>query len=271
MSVAIAFLCKIPHPDTISFADKVAIETGFRVFVVVDSMVKIEPTRNCSIIQLDDTLTLASGYKNCEIGTGITSVGKNPTAWDKFCWYFAQLDTAYDNVWVFEDDVYIPSSQTLINLCLKYNKYDLVTANNFQRVNGDMAWYWPHIINKIEGPHYHSMMCGAGMSRAMLEKINERVQQKGELLYLEALFNTIATNSGLKVHNPFELKSIVWWGEWDINALLLFPDNVFHPIKPVERHQELRLLTQRAIDEKVVPVNNLPSFITDLMDKLNEK
>lgn len=265
MRIAIAFLSKYPSIETINFATKIGIETDFKAHIIVDSMEPVAITQNCMIVQLSDTICMSAGYKNCNIGDNITSIKKNPTAWDKFLYYFCELDTSYDYVWVFEDDVFIPSIDVLKNLILKYTEFDLVTANNFVRRNNDMTWYWPHIIDKIQGPHFNSMVCAAGLSKNLLEVIKKRVQVAGELFYIESLLNTLAIQNSLSVKCPLELKSIVWMGHWGIDEFLLLPHNIFHPLKDIDDYESKRALIKDKIEDGYIPKNNLPGFINEML------
>jgi hypothetical protein len=61
--------------------------------------------------------------------------------------------------------------------------------------------------------------------------------------------------------DAFELKSIVWMGEWGINEFLLLPNNVFHPRKDIENHYKLRESTKLERFLHVKPKNNLPDFL----------
>jgi hypothetical protein len=265
MRIAIAFLTKYPGSETINFANKIGYETNFKAHIIVDSMEPVPITEHCTIVQLSDSICMSAGFKNCNIGNNVTSIKKNPTAWDKFLYFFCELNTSFDFVWVFEDDVFIPNIDVLRRLINKYTEFDLVTANNFVRRGDDMSWYWPHIIDKIPGPHFNSMVCAAGISKNLLEVINKRVKSAGELFYIESLLNTLAIQNSLSVHCPLELKSIVWMGHWGIDEFILLPNNIFHPLKDIEKYPEKRELILAKIKEGYTPKNNLPGFITELL------
>ena len=266
MRIAIAFLTKYPLDETIYFASKIGLQTNYKVHIIVDSMEPVPITENCSIIQISDNICVSAGYKNCNIGDNVTSIKKNPTAWDKFLFYFCELDTQYDTVWVFEDDVFIPSVSALENLIEKYKSFDLVTANNFVRRGDDMSWYWPHIIDKIPGPHFTSMVCASGISKNLLKAIKNRVAVAGELFYIESLLNTLAIQNSLSVKCPLELKSIVWLGEWGINEFLLLPNSIFHPLKDIEEYENKREMIESAKSSGYKPINKLPNFINDILN-----
>jgi hypothetical protein len=79
--------------------------------------------------------------------------------------------------------------------------------------------------------------------------------------FIEAMFNTLALQKGLKMIDAFELKSVVWQGEWGLNEFMLLPNNIFHPRKDIENHYGLRELIKQAKLKEYKPKNNLPHFL----------
>jgi hypothetical protein len=75
------------------------------------------------------------------------------------------------------------------------------------------------------------------------------------------MFNTLALQKGLKVTEAFELKSIVWQGNWGLNEFILLPNNVFHPRKDIQNHYILRDYIKYAKQNEYKPKNNLPHFL----------
>jgi hypothetical protein len=109
------------------------------------------------------------------------------------------------------------------------------------------------------------MVCAFGMSKNMAKEIEQFAFKNLTLYYHEIMLNTIAMQKGLKVIDAFELKSIVWQGKWGIDEFLLLPNNVFHPIKDIDKHPKLREQIIQAKNDIYKPVNNLPDFIKNLM------
>ena len=120
MTTAIVFLTITPHENTIEFAKEIKANTQFDTYIICDKETKKDEDW---IIHITDEKCLESGYKDCNISTNV--VGKNPTSWDKYCYLFCEVYKQYDFVWVFEDDVFIPSVETIINLNNKYQTFDL--------------------------------------------------------------------------------------------------------------------------------------------------
>tara|TARA_R110000868_G_scaffold46244_3_gene152930 strand:+ start:1147 stop:1941 length:795 start_codon:yes stop_codon:yes gene_type:complete len=264
MRVAVAFLTNVPHQQTLDFAKELYKNTIFDVFIVSDSMAKVKPSLYYRTIQISDEDCIRNGFHNSNISDNATHIKKNPIAYDKFLFYFCKMDTRYDFIWVFEDDVFIPKVDSILKLHIKYaSDYDLVTPNNWLKANEVLDWHWKSIVNNIEPPYYYSMVCAMGIGRKLLQKISEYVDANKSLFYIESMFNTIAMQNNLKVKDAKELKSIVWMGEWGIDEFILLPDNLFHPKKNIEEHWLYRKQISKAIVQKYRPKKKLPPFLLD--------
>lgn len=265
---AIVFLTNLPNKGTIDFAENIDKETNFEVFIVVDNNdVHFDRVINgVDYIQMSDAKCKHLGYAGCNIDGKSTHIQKEVIAYDKCIYALCEtyLDM-FDYVWIFEDDVFIPCIDTIKNLNEKYGSYDLVTPNNFHRNNNALDWHWKHIVDKIQPPYYFSMVCAMGISRAMLNKIKEYVEEYNQLFYIEVMFNTIAMQNNLSAISPLELKSIVWMGDFGINEWLLLPDNIFHPLKQIDDHDYYRKTIQKAKEIGYKPINKLPPFINELL------
>lgn len=265
MKIAVCFLSKYPVSETITFAEEISKETNFDVFIVSDEKFrgrdKVSIYPNFHIVHVDDEFCQKKHYVNCNISNTATHIKKNPIAWDKMLYFFCEVYVDYDFVWVFEDDVFIPSIYTIIKLHEKYGHYDLVTPNNFEKTDKLKDWHWKHIFNSIQPPYFYSMVCACGLSKNMFKEIKKYADFHHHLFYIEAIFNTLANQSGLKVIDAFELKSIVWEGKWGIDEFLLLPDNVFHPLKVLTNYPLYRAKIEKAKAENYIPINNLPDFL----------
>ena len=129
MKTAIVFLTYKPHQNTVLLADTIRIFTDFDCYIIADNN---EEKYTNNVLQLEDDK--CAPYINSATYKGITSLQKNPNSWDKMFYFFLK-EKDYDFVWVFEDDVFIPSVDTIVNLHSKYKDYDLVVPNNFKKTN----------------------------------------------------------------------------------------------------------------------------------------
>ena len=273
-NVAVVFLCVSPTPELKAFARRLGKASRFDVFIVADSMRRFNIREfHYKLIQHSDEECIKAGYWHSNISDNATHIKKDPIAYDKFLYHFCEVENnKYDFIWVFEDDVFIPSVHTVVNLNNKYGDYDLVTPNHFLKLDKVPDWHWPDIFLKMQGPYAYSMVCAAGFSKKMLEEVRLFQHERGHLVYIEVMFNTLAYQNHLglkkfKVIDPLELKSIVWKGEWDMNAFLLLPDSVFHPMKHSEKFASIRETIRKEKQQPtfVPDLNKLPDFITKLL------
>ena len=256
MKTAVAFLTKSPQENTLLFANEVS-NVGFDTFVISDDKTDAE-----NVVYIKDEVCASLDYKNAHIWENSSSIKKQITAWDKMIYLFCELETRYDFVWVFEDDCFIPSIETIQHLHLKYRNYHLVTPNNFQNDGSMQDWHWRYIYDKCpKGPYAYSMVSACGISRDVFNEVKRFKEREGTLFFIEAMFNTLALQKELKTIDAFELKSVVWQGQWGLNEFILLPNNVFHPRKDIENHFGLRALIKDAKRQEFKPKNNLPHFL----------
>jgi hypothetical protein len=266
---AVAFLTKHPQLETLAFAEEIAYETDFDVYIFSDELYmqkeKYVITPTFKVISISDEKCRDANYINSNISDNQTHIKKNPIAWDKMLYYLCEIKTEYDTVWVFEDDVFIPNFETILNLDKKYDNFDLVTPNNFLKSDTALDWHWQHIMPKIDPPYYFSMVCACKLSDKMLNCVKEYVKTHQQLFYIEVIFNTLAMQNNLNVTDALELKSVVWQGEWGMDEFILLPNNVFHPKKNIEDYFHLRMEIDFNKKNGFKPINKLPKFITDLL------
>ncbi len=267
---AICFLCKELHKETYAFGQEITKNLGLPVYYVIDSCITpsfVLEKDITSLIKITDKYSVKMGFQNCMItGQKINTIlAKNPISYDKMLLHFCRKQLDVDFLLVFEDDVFIPSVDTIEHLITTYNQYDLVTPNNFYKDNEIWDWHWKSVLNTIDPPYYYSMVSAFGISRNLLNVIDDFVKKNNTLFFTEIMFNTLAMQNKLKVTDAFELKSVVWLGSWCIDDWLLLPNNVFHPMKELNNYESYRKAIVSGREKNLRPVNNLPSFIKDLM------
>jgi hypothetical protein len=269
-NLAISFLCKDLHPETYNFGKQIWGELGVPVYFIIDSCLIpdfVVKQDGLNFITITDTESVQNGFHNCMItGQKVnTLLAKNPISYDKLLYFFCNIEEETDFMFVFEDDVFIPSIDAILNLLESYKEYDLVTPNHFFKDDEVWDWHWKSVLDKIKPPYYFSMVSAMGISRKLLNVIDDYVVKNNTLFFTEIMFNTLASQNKLKVTDAFELKSVVWQGEWGLNEFALLPSNVFHPKKDLENFQEYRDDTKKLI-ESCVPIEvELPPFIQELM------
>jgi hypothetical protein len=258
---AVVFLCTNLQNEVVKFANQIYKQTDFEVFLIVDSNDKVELKDNLfTIIQYEDSICKDAGYLGCN-NKDKTHIQKEVIAWDKFFYAFCNELSDYNFVWVFEEDVFIPSIECIVNINRKYGHYDLVTANNFKKTDNVPDWHWIEIFKKLEPPYYFSMVSACGLSKNLFQEIKKYVEKNKYLVHHEVLLNTLANQSNLKVITAKELKSIVWLGEWGIDEFIRLPDNFFHPRKDIENYSYIRETIAEHILAGYKPKKKLPDFL----------
>lgn len=267
-NIEIAFMNKDLHSETYNFGKRIQEELGVKVVFIVDKDTNgYKSSENCIVYSVKDSVCIGSGYHNCMI-TGErknTILQRNPCAYDKLLYYYNKVSVETPFVFVFEDDCFIPSLNAIQNLIDKYSEFDLVVPNNNYKSDNLMDWHWESIYKKIDAPRYYSMVCAMGFSRNLLNVIDAYVQKNNTLFFTEAMFNTLAMQNGLNVIDAFELKTIVWQGNWGLDEFLLLPNNIFHPMKDLDFFENYRAEFEKKRKSKYKPKNKLPNFIKELM------
>jgi len=196
------------------------------------------------IIKYNNTLTQSKGYKSTYLWKDTVSISR-----DKALYHFCENDIEYDNIWFLEEDVFIPTLNTIMDLDNKYQQGDLLvsaheifdndieTLSNLQWPN---EWHWKHVSRqiKLSKPYAKSMICAIRCSKKMLNSIKKYAQKHRNLFLDECLFNTIAMHDELDIKVIPELNTITWNNEW--SKELIKPHNLYHPVKCLQTQYEFR-------------------------------
>uniref|UniRef100_A0A6C0D328 Glycosyltransferase n=1 Tax=viral metagenome TaxID=1070528 RepID=A0A6C0D328_9ZZZZ len=247
MRKALCLLTKSPNKVWIDFLNSF---TEYDIFIVIDdnSVSYIEMfdlSSNIKIIQIDNNVCYHKQYTNCNSAVGFSDV----ISWDKALYIMSEIYVEYDNIWFIEDDVFIHSENTLLNIDKQeqYNNADFLSATNDIIVHNDQdkwnEWWnhWVNIYDKIDLPWSHSMVCACRVSRKLIDKIIEYKNKKKHLFFIEAMFNTISLQNGFIIKNPIELSNIHWRTPWNKDEI--DTTKLYHPIKNIEDHEYIRKKT----------------------------
>lgn len=271
MKVAIVFLTKKTQPGTIDFAGKIHRETNYDTFIVSDEEedMKGASSRNCymenDVVEIRQRAAFCVERGFCKSNEGSTNIKSDCIALDKFLYLFSEKD--YDFVWVFEDDVFIPSVECVVNLHKKYSapgNADLVTGRHNKRLPGENYWHWPLIdglTSFSKEYHHYSMICAMGISKKMLNVVSKWAKDNRRLLFCEVMFNTLAEVNKLKAVQAEELRSVVWMGDWRIDDFINLPYNLFHPVKEINLHRNKRQLVSELKSHGYIPTKPIPDFL----------
>jgi hypothetical protein len=214
MKKAICFLTVKPPKNFFEFA-KLLKDENYDIFVCIDHNEYIIPDydNNCiNIIRFVDNEPESLGFKNTLRMYKQNKAGSR----DKSLYYFCRINTIYDFVWMIEDDVFIPTTETIKDLDIKYQSCDLLCESN--TIINDLSkkeiwWGFQDLYDtmpNIPFPWAKSMVCAIRVSKKLLDCINKFVEENKILIGSELIFNTLATQNNLDIITPIELSTIYY-------------------------------------------------------------
>lgn len=264
INIAIVFLTVSPSPELIDFAIQLSLykpeykpeyNLEYTVYIVLDdnswsipSFLKKFP--NIHFIKVSENDSSQQGFRG-----SVLQLSNRASARDKALCYFCQscstLDTSssnrgvekkYSYYWFLEDDVFIPSLQTIFDMDEKYPETDLL-CESFTIASEPHQlddWHWRHVKERttLSLPWVSSMVCAVRLSQRMMEEVCNYVSTYNDLFLDEAFFPTLAFKAGCSILNPPELKTIAWRKEWKQSDIV--PENLYHPIKNQALHHQWR-------------------------------
>ena len=193
----ICILCKIPNHNLLNFISKFK-SKNYDIYVCVDDNKYIPNKKvNIKFIQVNNNICYKSGYRNIVGQCNNRSCSK-----DKALYYFNKNDINYDYIWLIEDDVFIPSENTIININNKYHNIDLLTS---KIVDIDIKkWGWNKLLKKQffflrktcdDNYFYYNkymkrkkvMTCAIRLSKKYMSYINNFVN-KNHTLFMDEIF-----------------------------------------------------------------------------------
>lgn len=130
--IAIVILSKgIPTPSAIEFYKSLK-RDKYDIFIMVDDKVTLPISNEITYLQVDDTDCRDKGWVNANF-----VIPKTPSAWDKALYYFSNIVT-YPYTWFIEEDVFIPTLSTILNIDNKYQVSDLLSSGHNINRNGQL-------------------------------------------------------------------------------------------------------------------------------------
>ena len=241
---AFCLLSRTLNINAIHFLEDLQKNSNIDVYMICDDNNIDIPDTSITIIRYRNDVLERAGYINCtEITTHIPIL-----AWDKALYHYCEIDTSYDYIFLVEDDVFIPSIQSIIDIDNKYTEDLLCQVNNgFLEVDGGdiQKWLWKHIYGILPLPWYASMVCAVRVSNKLLQEVRKVIHNLDTIPFIETLFNTIATQSNLSICVIPEFKEIRFNTsdvDYTNHIEYLKTGNWLHPIKKVDSHPRIREL-----------------------------
>jgi hypothetical protein len=236
MNNCVCLICYKPNNIWIDFLSKFK---KYDVYIIIDDnrqnyKKQYSKFNNINIIQINNKESKKYGFVNMNF-----IMQKNVTSWEKAVYYFSTINTKYNKVWFFEDDVFFYNEETLSQIDSKYDDSDLLSNSYGENIDGDKnTWHWNRIDIKFKPPYYCAMVCCVRISSNLLSKLKNYANEYNTLFFLEALFPTICKINNMKYDTPIEFKNIVYRTDYkneDIDK-----DNLFHPVKDITKHTQYR-------------------------------
>lgn len=198
--------------------------------------------KKIKIIKVDNNICEINGFKNTH------SIIKGSTSREKALYFFYKNKINYDYIWFIEEDVFIPTVETIKKIDIKYPNQDLLIRDHEIIYEKRYDWHWKlvnkQLKDKIALPYAWCKgagVCAIRCSKKILECIFNLAQKYKTLFFCEIMFNTIALHNNLNVKDIEELKTIKWrkkngWQKNEINK-----NNLYHPIKSIKNQNILRI------------------------------
>lgn len=219
--------------------------------IVIDTNEDYSQYTSLETYQVSDKECIENGFFNSFAGSVIP---KNPIAWDKAIYYLSK--TNFEKAIIIEEDCLVLNPK----IFLKFFKaeFDLLSPQHSKRIGKSLDWHWRSIEQAIAPPHFYSMVCCIGVSKKLIDKVVEHKNKIGSLFYAESMFSTIAEQNNLIVKTPKELSSIVAMGNWNQSFFKIFKNNIFHPVKNIEKHNFYRFFNLTTLKTCFqIPVNQI--------------
>ena len=200
MNIVNCFITRQMNPELLNFIEEMNNKYN-NTYCMNDNNIK-----TMELLQLNDDTLRSEGFIKLN---QVDWIKKDITAWEKALYYFCKINLEPDFVWFIEDDVFIPHIDLISEIDAKHPDADLLCKQHFSKSESPNWAGWKmeeHTL--IEGPHYQSMCCAVRISRRLLTAISDFAKEKGRLIFLEFLFNTLAVKNGFKIETPRALKHI---------------------------------------------------------------
>lgn len=232
----VCLICYKPNYVWVEFLSKF---TKYDVYIIVDDNSKDYKEQYCkftnvNIIQINNHDCRKNGFVDMNF-----TIAKEISSWEKSMYYFSTINTEYNKVWFFEDDVFFNDEGSLLRIDAQYENSDLLSNHYVENVSGEKnSWHWHRININFSPPFYTGMMCCVRISSNLLFKLKKYANENNTLFFLEALFPTICKKYNLQYDTPSEFKHIYYrkdFIETDINE-----NNLYHPIKDIDKHSYYR-------------------------------
>jgi len=247
----VLFLCKDYNIHIHKFCQLLNKTYEFKSVMIIDNNETNYSQRYLDeVYQISDEVCVERGFKNCVGGTAKSHIQKTPNSWDKAIYFLTQND--FKKAVFIEDDCLVLNPK-IFDFWIDFIDFDLIAPAHSQRIGSYADWHWKSIEEHINPPYFYSMVCCIAVSKTLIDKVIEHKNKMGSFFFNEAMFSTIAEQNNLVIKTPKELSSVVAMGKWEWWHFRLFKNNIFHPVKDIEKHNFYRFLNLTTLS-KCLPV-----------------
>ena len=232
---AIVFLAVNPDPRMYEFAQKIASES-YHVYFAIDSQTYVAPkdTPFVKTLQIPRAEAKQKGYSDCMLW-----VPDDACALCQSLYYFCEKNTvSYDAFWFIEEDVLIPSVNTLRNLDQVYPLSIDLLCNAYNQAETDNGeWQFPRNRGRIDLTWAGGARQAVRVSPKMIHEVKQFASRNTRLLMDELLFHTLALHAGLNINVAPELQGMVVYRNWDETQVK--ETHMYHPAKVYQEHLDI--------------------------------
>ena len=201
------YLCFLSVRPSMDFYDLcVRFVPFYNVFVCVDDNDYPIPWNHdqIQIIRLPNQLCEENGYHST-----VVYFQKKACSRDKALYYFSEMHplSFQEQIWFIEEDVYLPTVNTLTRLDQKYKHADLLCRDLIPKSNAPEWKFWHHCPFQEE-QCIRTMICMIRLSGRALSSVQDFAKKNQTLFLDEILFPSVATVNKLRIKCPEELQFI---------------------------------------------------------------
>jgi hypothetical protein len=239
----VCLMCVCPNDIVLSFAKKIS--KSYAVYIICDDIYCSTAEESyATFIKISDEEVTQANYTKSNV-----AINKIPSAWDKAIYYFCVKDISPSHVWFIEEDVFVPRVSILNEMDEKYPEADLIAKQNVEHKDDPDFIWWHDAEGMLDEPLYRSLVCATRVSRALLTKISEFVEQHRRLVFIEIMFNTLVVKNNMSLAMPDELSTIIWRHNW--NEDVVDQDHIYHPVKDLNQQKKYRAKLSQKPNSKV--------------------
>ena len=131
-----------------------------------------------------------------------------------FC--YLSHNNKYENYWIIEEDVFIPTVDTIHNIDSKYQTNDILCTNKHEKSTSDFSgwehWWQMKFKNKhaFELPWFKSMVCAIRLPNEFFIHCASNVLKNKRLFFIEFFILTLAHKHNINCIAITELQEIHW-------------------------------------------------------------